>query len=63
MMREQTYWLVKASMADTSKIHSSSDLWPLPWDKEMHNIDSPISEDESQELLNMMESMNKQNGV
>ena len=57
MARQQAFWQVKCSMADTSKIREPSDLWPLPWDEE-EKQDSPITEDEQQELLDLMEAEN-----
>ncbi len=45
-------------MADSSKIHTPSDLWPLPWDDEDDDIPPPISEQERQELTALIASEN-----
>ena len=57
MTRQQAFWNVKCSMADTSKIQNPSDLWPLPWDKE-DDLTPPITEEDQQELLALMAAEN-----
>ena len=45
-------------MADTSRIHTPNDLWALPWDDEDKDIEPPISEQERQELTDLIASEN-----
>ena len=58
MIRRQTFWMVKCSLADTAKIRDEADLWKLPWDDD--DIEPPISDEEQQELQDLMASINAQ---
>ena len=46
--RWQTYWLVKCSMADTSKITSPTDIMQFPWEKVKDNLPSQEEIDQMQ---------------
>lgn len=59
MAREQTFWNVKCSMADTKKILKPSDLWALPWDDDYEELEAP-SEDEVKDLQDLMAAINEQ---
>lgn len=56
--RWQTYYLM-AVQSDLKKagIYKPSDLMPLPWDKD-HEV-QPISDEEAEDLLDMMKTINK----
>ena len=60
MIRRQTFWMVKCSLADTAKIRDEADLWKLPWDEEDDDIEPPISDEDQQELQDLMASINAQ---
>ena len=58
MSRRMTFWQVKTSMADTKKISTPSDLWPLPWDKEEKDTAPQITEEEQQEMQDLIKAEN-----
>lgn len=45
-------------MAETKKISTPSDLWPLPWDEEGKNNEPAITQEEQDELQSLMASEN-----
>ena len=50
-------------MADTSKITSPSDLWPLPWDNEDKSIGGKLPDkNEISDMLAEMAAINEANG-
>ena len=52
------FWQVKTAMADTQKISTPADLWSLPWDKEEKETIPQITEEEQQELQDLMAAEN-----
>ena len=58
MSRRMAFWQVKTSMADTKKISTPADLWSLPWDKEEKETIPQITEEEQQELQDLMAAEN-----
>lgn len=58
MSRRMAFWQVKTSMADTKKISTPADLWSLPWDKEEKETIPQITEEEQQELQDLMTAEN-----
>ena len=58
LSRRMAFWQVKTSMANTDKINVPSDLWPLAWDKEEKDSIPQITDEEKQELLDLMAAEN-----